>query len=102
MTATSATPVMIPAKPAAWRDALEAAGKRLVFTNGCLDLLHAGHTRYLAQARELGDALLVALNADASVTALKGAGRPLNSEGDRAEVLAELRSVDGVVIFSEK
>lgn len=81
------------------RDAMDAAGQRLVFTNGCFDLLHAGHVRYLQQARSLGDALLVALNGDASVRALKGATRPINAERDRAEVLAALACVDYVTIF---
>lgn len=81
------------------RDALEARGQRLVFTNGCFDLLHVGHVRYLADARALGDALLVAVNGDASVRALKGPSRPINSEQDRAEVLAALACVDYVTIF---
>lgn len=81
------------------RNQLEAEGKRLVFTNGCFDLLHVGHIRYLQQARALGDALLVALNSDASVRALKGPQRPLNCEEDRAEVLAALECVDFVTIF---
>lgn len=84
------------------RDDLDARGRKLVFTNGCFDLLHAGHVRYLNQARALGDALLVAVNADASVRALKGPTRPVNPENDRAEVLAALRAVDGVVVFSEE
>ena len=76
-------------------------GRKLVFTNGCFDLLHVGHVRYLAAARGLGDALLVAINGDESVRALKGDGRPLNREADRAEVIAALESVDHVVIFQE-
>ena len=76
-------------------------GRRLVFTNGCFDLLHVGHVRYLAAARELGDALCVAVNGDASVRALKGDGRPLNNENDRAAVLAALEMVDYVVVFPE-
>jgi rfaE bifunctional protein nucleotidyltransferase chain/domain len=84
------------------RDALDAAGKRLVFTNGCFDLLHAGHVRYLQQARELGDALAVGLNSDRSVRELKGEGRPVNAQDDRAEVLAALGCVDYVVIFDGK
>jgi D-glycero-beta-D-manno-heptose 1-phosphate adenylyltransferase len=76
-------------------------GRKLVFTNGCFDLLHVGHVRYLAAARALGDALLVAMNGDESVRALKGDGRPLNREADRAEVVAALASVDYVVIFHE-
>jgi rfaE bifunctional protein nucleotidyltransferase chain/domain len=76
-------------------------GRELVFTNGCFDLLHVGHVRYLAAARALGDALLVAINGDESVRALKGEGRPLNREADRAEVIAALASVDYVVVFPE-
>ena len=77
-------------------------GKRLVLTNGCFDLLHTGHVRYLEQARSLGDALIVAINSDQSVRALKGPERPLNGEADRAEVLGALRSVDHVSIFEGK
>jgi D-beta-D-heptose 7-phosphate kinase/D-beta-D-heptose 1-phosphate adenosyltransferase len=79
-----------------------AEGRRLVFANGCFDLLHAGHIRLLAQARTLGDALLVALNSDASVRALKGAGRPIQSEQDRCEIMAALGCVDFVVLFAEQ
>ncbi|HEY5891870.1 MAG TPA: adenylyltransferase/cytidyltransferase family protein [Chthoniobacterales bacterium] len=74
---------------------------RLVFTNGCFDLLHAGHVRYLQGARALGDALVVGLNGDRSVRELKGPSRPIHSEHDRAEVLAALACVDAVVIFPE-
>jgi rfaE bifunctional protein nucleotidyltransferase chain/domain len=74
---------------------------RLVLTNGCFDLLHAGHVEYLAEARALGDALVVALNNDASVRRLKGEGRPIVPEGDRALVLAALESVDAVTLFDE-
>ena len=87
------------AELAALRDALEAQGRQLVFTNGCFDLLHVGHVRYLQQARALGDALVVALNGDESVRALKGPTRPINPEQDRAEVLAALACVDFVTIF---
>ncbi len=80
---------------------LRQKGERLVFTNGCFDLLHVGHVRYLAAARALGDALMVAINGDESVRALKGNGRPLNREGERAELVAALESVDHVVIFPE-
>ena len=79
-----------------------AQGKKLVLTNGCFDLLHTGHVRYLEQARGCGDALIVAVNSDTSVRELKGADRPLNGELDRAEVLAALRCVDHVTIFSGK
>ena len=83
----------------ALRAKLDAAGQKLVFTNGCFDLLHAGHVRYLAEARALGDALVIGLNGDASVRSLKGEGRPLNPEADRLEVLNALEAVDGTVIF---
>ncbi len=86
---------------AKWREQLRAAGRRLVVTNGCFDILHAGHVTYLAAARALGDALLVGLNSDASVRQLKGAGRPVNPEQDRATVLAALAAVDGVCLFEE-
>jgi rfaE bifunctional protein nucleotidyltransferase chain/domain len=80
---------------------LRRAGKRLVVTNGCFDLLHVGHVRYLQAARALGDALAIGLNGDRSVRELKGAGRPVNNESDRAEVLAALECVDFVTIFPE-
>ena len=80
---------------------LRAAGQRVVFTNGCFDILHAGHVRYLAAARALGDVLILGLNSDASVRRLKGETRPVNSEADRAEVVRALASVDYVVIFGE-
>ena len=82
-----------------FRDLLADEGQRVVFTNGCFDLLHVGHVRYLQAARALGEALIVAVNGDASVRALKGPTRPINSEQDRAEVLAALACVDYVVIF---
>ena len=82
-------------------DQMRGHGLKLVFTNGCFDLLHVGHVRYLAAARALGDALLVAINGDESVRALKGHGRPINRSEDRAEVVAALESVDRVVIFPE-
>ena len=78
-----------------------AAGRRLVATNGCFDLLHVGHVRYLQAARQLGDALVVGLNGDESVRALKGEARPLNRESDRAEVVAALECVNFVTIFPE-
>lgn len=76
-------------------------GKRMVATNGCFDILHVGHVRYLAAARKLGDVLVVGLNGDSSVRQLKGEGRPVNREQDRAEVLAALESVDYVTVFPE-
>ena len=80
---------------------MRAAGKRLVVTNGCFDLLHLGHVRYLRAARVLGDVLAVGLNGDQSVRELKGADRPINNERDRAELLAALEEVDFVAIFPE-
>ncbi|MEA3207545.1 MAG: D-glycero-beta-D-manno-heptose 1-phosphate adenylyltransferase [Chthoniobacter sp.] len=97
--AMPAAKLKTPTEAAAIRDDFARRGRRLVFTNGCFDLLHVGHVRYLQQARALGDALLVAVNGDASVRALKGPTRPLNSEDDRAEVLAALAGVDFVVVF---
>lgn len=84
-----------------WRRDEKAAGRRVVATNGCFDLLHVGHVRFLREARSLGDSLVVGLNGDVSVRALKGAGRPVNPEADRAEVLAALGCVDVVVVFPE-
>jgi rfaE bifunctional protein nucleotidyltransferase chain/domain len=81
------------------RARLRDAGQKLVFTNGVFDILHVGHVRYLAAARALGDALVVAINSDASVRALKGAGRPLVNEIERAEILAALRATSYVTIF---
>lgn len=81
---------------------LREAGKKLVMTNGCFDLLHVGHVRYLEAARALGDALAVGLNGDSSVRELKGAGRPINNERDRAEVLAALACVNFVTVFHDK
>jgi rfaE bifunctional protein nucleotidyltransferase chain/domain len=78
-----------------------AAGRTIVFTNGVFDLLHPGHVRYLQDARALGDVLIVGLNADASVRRNKGPERPINPEGERAEILAALACVDAVVIFEE-
>jgi rfaE bifunctional protein nucleotidyltransferase chain/domain len=83
------------------RARLRGAGKTLVFTNGVFDILHVGHVRYLAQARALGDALVVAVNSDASVRQLKGDSRPLMDQDERAELLAALSSVDYVTIFEE-
>jgi D-glycero-beta-D-manno-heptose 1-phosphate adenylyltransferase len=85
-----------------WRSAMRKCGKRLVVTNGCFDLLHLGHVTYLESGRNLGDALLVGLNGDESVRELKGKGRPVNCETDRAAVLAALESVNGVCIFNER
>ena len=83
------------------RDKLHAAGKKLVFTNGCFDILHRGHVTYMAFARAQGDALCVGLNTDASVRRAKGPNRPINPEDDRAFVLGSLRAVDFVVLFDD-
>ena len=84
-----------------WRGALRVQGNRLAVTNGCFDILHAGHVTYLDAARQQGDTLLVGLNSDVSVRQLKGENRPVNSEGDRAAVLAALQAVDAVCIFPD-
>lgn len=84
-----------------WREAARNQGLQVVATNGCFDLLHLGHVTYLHQAAQLGDLLVVGVNGDDSVRALKGPQRPVNPEGDRARVLAALRDVDATVIFPE-
>ena len=81
---------------------LKAEGKKIVFTNGCFDILHVGHVRYLKEAKALGDILILGLNSDCSVKSLKGSNRPINNESDRAEVLSALKAIDYVVIFDEK
>jgi D-beta-D-heptose 7-phosphate kinase/D-beta-D-heptose 1-phosphate adenosyltransferase len=83
------------------RERLRQTGKKVVFTNGCFDLLHPGHVRYLQQARALGDALIVALNSDRSVRELKGDKRPILTEAERSEVMAALACVDLVTVFDE-
>jgi rfaE bifunctional protein nucleotidyltransferase chain/domain len=85
-----------------WRAAMRASGRKLVVTNGCFDILHLGHVTYLESARQFGDALLVGVNGDDAMRQLKGSGRPVNVEADRAAVLAALASVDGVCIFAKK
>lgn len=76
-------------------------GKKIVFTNGCFDLLHRGHIYYLAKAREMGDVLVIGLNSDSSVSRLKGEGRPVNGQNARAEVLGALGMVDYIILFEE-
>lgn len=93
--------LMTLADAVAWRRQRLAAGKRVVLTNGVFDLLHTGHLYYLKQARQLGDALVIALNSDASVRALKGPARPVQNEEQRAYALAALECVDAVVVFRE-
>jgi len=83
------------------RERLRSSGLSLVFTNGVFDLIHVGHVRYLAQARALGDRLVVAINSDCSVRQLKGESRPIFNERERAEILAALRTVDYVTIFDD-
>lgn len=80
---------------------LKQEGKTVIFTNGCFDILHSGHTRYLSEARKLGDVLVIALNSDSSVRAIKGKKRPIVPEAERAEVLSALSSVDYVTVFEE-
>jgi len=86
----------------AWRECLRRKGQPLVVTNGCFDLIHRGHVQYLAVARQCGAALLVALNSDESVRAIKGPGRPVTPEQDRAYLLASLEAVDAVVVFTTR
>lgn len=81
---------------------IKSEGKKIVFTNGCFDLLHVGHIRYLSQAKDLGDILIIGLNSDKSVKKLKGNNRPINSFEDRAKLLAALKSVDLVIMFEEQ
>ena len=93
--------IVTPDKMLGERERLRSVGARLVFTNGVFDLLHVGHVRYLAQARALGDALIVAINSDRTVRELKGPDRPVFDQSERAEILAALRSVDYVVVFDD-
>ncbi len=86
----------------AWRKKMRDSGKKLVVTNGCFDILHLGHVTYLESARNEGDALLIGMNSDGAVRGLKGEGRPVNIQEDRAGVLAALESVNGVCIFDDK
>lgn len=83
-------------------DELKKSGKKIVFTNGCFDILHWGHVSYLKKAKELGDCLVLALNTDQSVQKLKGPSRPINNQNDRALVINELKSIDFVTFFSEE
>src|SRR4051812_23927504 len=92
---------MIPVPVSRLVAALRAAGKTIVFTNGVFDLLHPGHVRYLQQARKLGDALIVGVNSDRSVRAIKGSTRPITPEDERAELIAALACVDAAVVFDE-
>ena len=98
---STADKVLSPNKASAWIKKFQKSGRRVVFTNGCFDLLHRGHISYLEEARTLGDALIIALNSDASVRKLKGPSRPIVSLRDRARVIAGLACVDAVTWFSE-
>jgi D-glycero-beta-D-manno-heptose 1-phosphate adenylyltransferase len=93
--------ILTPEKMLGERQRLRSAGARLVFTNGVFDLLHVGHVRYLAQARALGDALIVAINSDRTVRELKGPHRPIFDQSERAEIIAAIRHVDYVTIFDD-
>jgi D-beta-D-heptose 7-phosphate kinase/D-beta-D-heptose 1-phosphate adenosyltransferase len=93
--------ILSAAEAADWASRLRRDGRNVVFTNGVFDLLHPGHVRYLQEARALGDALVVAVNSDRSVRANKGPSRPINPEGERAELIGSLACVDAVVIFDE-
>ena len=93
--------VLSTSEAVAWREELGRQGRRVVFTNGVFDILHPGHVRYLATARSHGDALIVAVNSDRSVRAIKGPTRPVNTEADRAEVITALACVDAAVVFDE-
>ncbi len=94
-------PILTRSAAETWAAEQRAARRRVVFTNGVFDLLHPGHVRYLADARAQGDVLIVAVNSDRSVRAIKGPERPINAQQERAEVLAALAAVDAVVIFDE-
>jgi rfaE bifunctional protein nucleotidyltransferase chain/domain len=94
-------PLLTAPQAVVWAKGLAQAGKQLIVTNGCFDLLHAGHVTYLQQARALGDALLVAINTDASVSRLKGPARPVVPEAQRAALLGALSCVDAVVLFDD-
>jgi rfaE bifunctional protein nucleotidyltransferase chain/domain len=94
-------PIMTLAAAVSWREQRGREGKRVVFTNGVFDILHPGHVRYLAEARRHGDVLLVAVNSDRSVHAIKGPQRPVNPEHERAEVLAALTVVDVSIVFDQ-
>lgn len=102
MTAAHLTKIQTLEEARGLRERLERIGLKLVFTNGCFDLLHPGHVRYLVAAREMGDHLLVAVNSDQSVRKIKGPSRPVQPQSVRAEMLAALESVDSVVVFDEE
>ena len=94
-------PILAPEAAARWADTQRQMGRKIVLANGCFDLLHVGHVRYLAAARALGDVLVVGINSDASARRLKGEGRPLMSAAERAELIGAMAGVDAVVVFEE-
>jgi len=98
---TASFPILSPQQASAFAARVRANGGRVVFTNGVFDLLHPGHIRYLSDARALGDALIVGVNSDRSVRANKGPNRPITPEGERAELIASLGSVDAVSVFDD-
>ena len=98
---TASFPILSPQQASAFAARVRANGGRVVFTNGVFDLLHPGHIRYLTDARALGDALIVGVNSDRSVRANKGPNRPITPEGERAELIASLGSVDAVSVFDD-
>ena len=98
---TASFPILSQQQASAFAARVRAKGGRVVFTNGVFDLLHPGHIRYLSDARALGDALIVGVNSDRSVRANKGPDRPITPEGERAELIASLRSVDAVTVFDD-
>lgn len=101
MSAAMSAPVLTLEEAKTWRERMHAEGRTVAFTNGAFDLLHVGHLRCLQDARGFADALIVAINSDASVRRLKGPERPVIPEGERAELVAALRCVDAVILFSE-
>src|SRR6187397_839876 len=102
MKESSGAPLMDRRAVEAFAASVRATGRTVVFTNGCFDLLHPGHVRYLREARSLGDLLVVALNSDASVRVLKGEGRPILNQDERTEIVSALQAVDYVTVFDEE
>ncbi|MCS6988474.1 MAG: D-glycero-beta-D-manno-heptose 1-phosphate adenylyltransferase [Chloroherpetonaceae bacterium] len=94
-------PILTLAEAKAFVEFHQQLGRTVVFTNGCFDILHAGHVRYLNEAKALGDVLVVAINSDASVRRIKGEKRPINSQNDRAYILKNLKAVDAVLLFED-
>ncbi len=99
---SKASPVLIDSQILEVCESYQKQNKKIVFTNGCFDLLHIGHVRYLEEAKKLGDILIVGINTDASVKVLKGPSRPIQNENDRAAILAALKAVDHTILFGEE